>query len=431
MSGRWWSSTRRSRQKASCSAFAVVPRTLLAVAIASRCGAALQFEAAPESGTAGDEPGVLEHELAGSPSDSDTLHLDEGTNLTSVAELMASLAGEGLDNIEAERHRWKKRRRSSTTPGADSLLQLDAVDLENPVDTTAEMICPWFFGVHTNKPNLMRCYQGQCNPNSDPAGWGCCAAKGGPFQCPSTRPFICDKKDAACGGENCCKKKCSEDGGIKPCQGPPGDAGEAGPVGENGTEGDFGPVGQTGPAGETGENAATLMGIDLKTTKMKLVFPAGAIGYWQLFGVVLTNVLMIGTTAFYAKSLAKKNLEEERKVALQARDQIMAKMKKEAESKNLTPEMTAKLVKQIQDLLALEEAEPGLEPAAGTAAGPAAAGPAAAQGAKAPSTPDAAGGSAGAAPAAADAQVAAASGAAPTAAGGAAAAAPKPATPGQ
>eukprot|EP00927_Polykrikos_kofoidii_P022827 TRINITY_DN2118_c0_g1_i4.p1 TRINITY_DN2118_c0_g1~~TRINITY_DN2118_c0_g1_i4.p1 ORF type:complete len:664 (-),score=117.76 TRINITY_DN2118_c0_g1_i4:120-1982(-) len=203
-----------------------------------------------------------------------TLHESTGVGHRSDSVAKGSIASHGITHDRVPRatkahHRGvgKKRiraiaqkftDRADPTPKPVAEADSDAANGTNEkpklkVAETAEEICPWYFGLHTGKVNLMRCYKGSCNPLSHEDKWGCCADRGGVFQCPEKNPYLCVNTD--CGGDNCCKADCMFFGGIKPCTGPPGDEGDAGPPGPTGERGPKGARGRRGAKGALGRPA--------------------------------------------------------------------------------------------------------------------------------------------------------------------------------
>jgi len=245
---------------------------------------------------------------------------------------MAEWAGEGLlaeDGGRAQKNKMHHRDTvrqghfASLAEGAFSAGERRGAEAANAsLDPTAEAICPWFFGIHTNKENLMRCYEGACNPNSHEDGWACCAKHGGPFQCPSTRPFICDKLDSACGGY-CCKLHCDEDGGTKPCMGPPGDVGGVGDPGDTGPRGDNGSTGKLGADGGVGEDPSTV-NVGKAHPNVKFVVMPDAAPFSLVVMSFLFNLVIAGLGFIRFSSLRAKEANMESTRAKGREDELMA-----------------------------------------------------------------------------------------------------------
>eukprot|EP00928_Gymnodinium_smaydae_P004856 TRINITY_DN11661_c0_g1_i2.p1 TRINITY_DN11661_c0_g1~~TRINITY_DN11661_c0_g1_i2.p1 ORF type:complete len:345 (+),score=35.73 TRINITY_DN11661_c0_g1_i2:57-1091(+) len=171
---------------------------------------------------------------------------------------------------------------------------LAALDRDAPF---AEDICPWFFGLHTNSPELLLCYHGECNPMKDSALFGCCADKGGIFQCPSTAPYLCKKKE--CFGDHCCKANCTtEDGGVRPCEAPPGFRGAARSAVDDSES--IGAGVSDGVSGASASSSAT-----------ESEAPKGAATQSELVQCVAVNVIVIFIGVLVVKGKIEKRRREE------------------------------------------------------------------------------------------------------------------------
>lgn len=132
----------------------------------------------------------------------------------------------------------------------------------------AERVCPWFFDppIHSGSKLHMKCYFGQCHPTTDKLKLNCCGrpALGGVYQCPSTHPYQCQKTTCDDLPTNCCvadPDECIDLGGLRRCEGPPGERGEKGRAndgegkkGKDGSPGLPGRAGMPGAKGRPGRN---------------------------------------------------------------------------------------------------------------------------------------------------------------------------------
>lgn len=131
-------------------------------------------------------------------------------------------------------------------------------------DVWAEAICPWFFNPPvTSGSRNMKCYDSTLCEEE-----GCCDGHGGTFLCSAEKPYMCEGpgvKSYACKAS---QDECTELGGRRKCEGPPGTAGRdglMGPAGMRGEAGRDGAPGREGPKGDAGTSNSSDQGTSNST----------------------------------------------------------------------------------------------------------------------------------------------------------------------